>query len=72
MSWHKGQTGAAITWISVTYQITADGLIASIKPELLNDVELLCKELVASNVFSLKRLRTFAGKAVHIASLLFM
>jgi len=72
MSWHKGQTGAAITWISVTYQITVDGLIASIKPELLNDVELLCKELIASNVFSLKRLRTLVGKAVHIASLLYM
>jgi len=72
MSWHKGQKGAAITWISVTFQITIDGLIASIKPELLNDVELLYKELIALNVFSLKRLITLVGKAVHIASLLYM
>jgi len=56
MSWRKGQKGAAITWLSVTYQVTIDGLTASIKPELLNDVELLCKGLIASNVFSLKRL----------------
>jgi len=70
LAWHKAQSGASVSWISITFEITKDTVVAFIKTDLMNDILNLCTEIRSLNVYPLKRLRTLVGKVVHVAGLL--
>ena len=72
LAWHKARLGLDVRWISIKLCSTPGRIVATIKPELMEDVRRGCVEVLQNNVYSLKKLRTLVGKAVHISGLLYM
>ncbi len=82
LSFGKGQwSPAAATWTSASFAVSAALVVDSwgrrtviavdvaVKEELVQDLIELSTGILRSNVCAVKRLRTYLGKATHVASL---
>jgi len=70
LAFRKGQRGPAVVWIGGTVRVHRSGVEASIKKSILDDLGSQVDELLKSNTCSKKALRSFAGRANHVATLL--
>ena len=68
----KGQMGPIVDWIGITLSIHTTGVFATIMAARLQEVREILESIAASNVVSLKVLRSLTGKCQSIASLLYM
>jgi len=75
LSLRKARRAPAITWTSAhfnVYEAAGERYVsAQTKQELVEDARALTLELMGANVVPKKKLRKLAGKASHIASLIF-
>ena len=71
MAFHKALVGRQVTWTGIVITVEADGVSAEIAAEKIDEMKLLTKDLLSSNVIAKKKLRTYVGKAESMASLLF-
>ena len=67
----KSQRGAEVTWTSARYVFGQSTVGVAIKEELIRCVPSDVAEFLSVKVISEKWLRTLAGRAVHVASLIF-
>ena len=70
LAFHKGQRGNSVAWIGNKLLVEDDVIIATIKPEILKELEAQIEQVLKSNVVSIRLLRSLAGRANHVASLL--
>jgi hypothetical protein len=70
LSFKKGQVGPVVTWIGATLRISSEGVVASIKDSIIQDLTKQVEEALSGNVISRKALQSLAGRANHVASLL--
>ena len=71
LAWHKAQRGRTATWTSAKLTILPTGVKAEIKDEIIQAVWSDAKRFRDLNVIPVKELRTFTGRVIHVASLLF-
>ena len=75
LSLAKASAGQSLTWTSAVYAVMAHpgtkdvGIMVEVKPSLLADVRSVTHEMLGLNIVSLKKLRSFTGQLMHIASL---
>ena len=72
LAFAKGQFGRTVNWIGASFESTNKGVVATILRTRLDDLLALVKELLASSVAPLRKVRTVTGKAQSIASLLWV
>ena len=72
LSVHKATRGKNVDWIGANFQISCGQVCVSAKKEAFSDFAELIALFLRSNVISLRQLETYAGKASHIASLLWL
>ena len=72
LAFKKGQIGTSVKWIGASFTVQPTGVAATITAERLDEMHALTKTITASNLFSVKALRTYTGKAQAIASLLYV
>ena len=65
----KAQFGTTIVWIGARLTCTKHGAEVSLKEETIQDVIRQTEEFMATNVIAIKKLRSYAGKCSHAASL---
>ena len=70
LSFKKGQRGPAVNWVGATLQFTSTSVVAGIKPSIVQDLYDQTLKLLKSNVGSEKDVRSFAGRANHVAALI--
>ena len=68
----KARFDRELVWIGVKLRITDSGIVASIPAEKAADLLALINECLSKNVLSVKEVRSLAGKAMNIASLLYV
>jgi len=71
IAWKKAQRGLEVTGTSASIKICKHMVTAAVKADLIKVIRDSCVSFLKRNLISLKELRTFAGRAVHAASLLF-
>ena len=71
LSFHKGQLGRVVSWIGYKFSITADAVIVSIKDDFMEEFAGLVRDLRVERRIPLKKMQAFAGKANHVANLLY-
>ena len=72
MAFPKAQMGALVSWIGVDLRIQPLAVEASIPEEKLKSLLAIIQGMASSNVLPVKELRSFAGKATNISTLLYM
>ena len=65
----KAQFGTTIVWIGARLTCTNHGAEVSLKEEAIQDLIRQTEEFMATNVIAIKKLRSYAGKCSHAASL---
>ena len=68
---HKATRGTRIKWIGMLICINADSVSVTIPEEKILELERLCLDFLESNVVPKRKLRTFIGKAMSIASVIY-
>jgi hypothetical protein len=69
-SYREGQMGTSVTWIGANLVLQPDVVLASIKQNILDDLNAQLALAMSSNVMSKKDLQSLAGRANHVATLL--
>jgi hypothetical protein len=69
---HKAARGSLVDWIGATFHIQLDRINVSATADMYADLEQLSRKFLALNVIPLKDVESYAGKASHIASHLWM
>ena len=69
LSFRKAMRGLKIVWIGCTLEMLTRSVVASIKEESLSDILARVTGLLKSNVCSRKEIASLAGKANHVATL---
>eukprot|EP00435_Cladocopium_sp_Y103_P055167 s446_g18.t1 len=69
---HKAVLSSSLVWIGVRLQIQPDQVEAEVPASKVKELDMLLTEVMTSNVISKKSLRTVIGKAMAIASVLFV
>ena len=70
LAFRKGQRGPSVVWIGCTYELDAESVTVSIKEAILADLKDQVTTAMSSNVVSRKALHSLAGRANHVAGLL--
>jgi hypothetical protein len=70
LAYHKGQLGKTVTWIGGTLACESNGVRASVKEAIVQDVRADLKRFLSLNVVSHKELHSLVGKLSHCAGLL--
>ena len=68
---HKATRGSRIKWIGMLICINFDSVSITIPEEKILELERLCLDFLESNVVPKRKLRTFIGKAMSIASVIY-
>ena len=71
LSYHKAQLGKSVGWIGYKLEIGENHVIAKIKEEFMKEFHDLTVELLAKPKLTLDALRSYAGKANHVAALIY-
>ena len=71
LSYHKGQYDIAVNWIGYSIKVCEEYVTASIKEEFMMEFTTLVRDTLAKNLISIDDLRSLAGKANHIATLIY-
>eukprot|EP00971_Amphidinium_carterae_P094905 1877844-Amphidinium_carterae.1 len=58
-----------VVWIGASLKIQAEEVLVSVKQQILVDIKRLIAEAELHNTYSIKNLRSLAGKCSHVASL---
>eukprot|EP00435_Cladocopium_sp_Y103_P050888 s1251_g15.t1 len=69
---HKAVLAQSLVWIGVRISVEPKQVIAEVPESKVAELDLLLSEALRSNVISKKNLRTLIGKAMAIASVLFV
>eukprot|EP00435_Cladocopium_sp_Y103_P050142 s2443_g15.t1 len=69
---HKAVLSQALIWIGVKLHIQESQVVAEVPASKVQELDKLLEEAMQSNVISKKSLRTLIGKAMAIASVLFV
>jgi hypothetical protein len=70
LAFHKAQYGQLIEWIGFQIQVLLDRVQVIIPPDKIEELLELINKYIDGSVISVKELRSFAGKADHIASII--
>ena len=71
LAFPKGQLGASVNWIGASLSIEAtDRLTITIVQSRLDELRVMCRQMLSGNTVSLKSLRSFTGKCQSVASIL--
>ena len=70
LSYHKAQLGTVVHWIGYTLQVDQTAVVAKIKADFMTDFRSLTLDIMKNRYVSLDALRSYAGKANHIAALI--
>ena len=68
---HKAIRGTRVKWIGMLICINLDSVSVTIPEEKVLELEVLCSGFLESNIISKRKLRTFVGKAMSIASIIY-
>ena len=71
MSFHKGQMGNKVTWVGYSLTDHKEKIVVEIKQAFMDERRELTTSLLKHNFIKLKELRSYTGKANHVANLLF-
>ena len=69
---HKATLSETVVWIGIKLQVKSTGVTAEVPGEKVRELDALLGEMMQSNVVSKRLLRTVIGKAMAIASVLFV
>eukprot|EP00435_Cladocopium_sp_Y103_P022772 s4904_g5.t1 len=69
---HKAVLSTSLVWIGVRLQVHSDQVVAEVPASKVQELDKLLQDTMSSNVISKKSLRTLIGKAMAIASVLFV
>ena len=67
----KASRGADLSWIGAHLTLNREEITVTLKPELLEELRDLVVDMLKHNTVSRRAVRTLAGKAAHMASLVF-
>ena len=67
-----GGRSVPVTWTSTSYEVGDGWIKATVKEEIVNNVELMLKEFWKANVVAVKELKSFIGRCEHISSLIYV
>ena len=70
LSYHKGQIADFVHWIGYGITVDNDYVTATIKEEFMAELTTLIQDTLKRNKISLAELRSLAGKANHVATLI--
>ena len=70
LSYSKGQLGTSVTWIGGQLAFNPDGICASVKETITEDIVEALDKYQHLNIVSHKEIRSFVGRANHAAGLL--
>ena len=70
LSFAKGQRGSEVVWIGCSLRLEPSAVVASVKPETLEELGKQTEDLLSSNVCAIKAVMSYAGRSNHVASLL--
>jgi hypothetical protein len=70
LAFRKGQFGSEIAWIGGLFRVDSTGVTASIKQDIIDDINSDLLRFGSANVISLKELHSFCGKTNNAAGLL--
>jgi len=70
IAWAKAQHGAKVVWTSAKFGMAKTQVVIAIKPVCPQHIYNGVCVLLRTNVISVKRLITLAGRAAHVASIL--
>ena len=68
---HKATRGRSLKWIGMYISLFPDRVEISIPPDKVDELERMTLDFLKSNVVSVKALRTYVGKAMSIASVIY-
>ena len=71
LSYHKGQYGTQVDWTRYNFEITPTEIIAKIKADFMQDFSQWTDELLSYSQLSVRYLCSYAGKANHVAMLVY-
>ena len=71
LSYHKAQLGKSVGWIGYKLEVGEGHAAAIIKEERTKQLHDLTVELLAKPKLTLDSLRSYAGKAYHVAALIY-
>jgi hypothetical protein len=76
LSLSKASRGSTLTWTSAVFRVITDptntrdlGILVRVKPTLVEEVQQQTLTFLTHNVVSIKKLRSYTGKLMHMASL---
>jgi len=70
IAWAEAQHGVKVVWTSAEFEMTKTQVVIAIKPELPQHIYNDVCVFLRINVISAKHLRTLAGRAAHVASII--
>ena len=70
LSYHKAQLTKAVAWVGYRIEAGKDEVRASIKEEFMNELKTLVQDTLKQNTITHAELRSLAGKANHVATLI--
>ena len=68
---HKAQLASSVSWIGYDIEATGTGVTVSIKKAFLDDLLKDTEHFLKKNIIGIRLLRSYTGRANHIANLLF-
>ena len=71
LAFKKAQISSDVIWIGVCLSARRRSITASLKEEILQEVETMSKDALSKNIYPKKSLRTLAGKANHVAGVIY-
>ena len=71
LSYHKAQLGATVGWVGYSITIQEDEVVAEIKAEFMDELKALTQNILSRPRISMDELRSYAGKANHVANLVY-
>ena len=68
---HKAQLGSSVTWIGYDISTGCDWIMVSIKASFMSELYQDKVKLLKRNFIAIRALRSYTGRANHVANLLF-
>lgn len=72
LAYRKGHLASRVDWIAGNLEFSASGISARVKESIVRDILQDLRSFEGLNVIPVKALRSFVGRANHVAGLLFV